>query len=52
MTNASSACVRATPLPSTWLANPTAVALRTLGRSTTVAPLVVATVEGFANPLR
>ncbi len=50
--SASNACVRATPLPSTCDSNPTAVASRTLGRSITVGPLVVATVEGSANPLR
>ncbi len=46
ITSDSSACVRVTPLPSTRLSNPSAWALRTRGRSTSIDPLVVFTVRG------
>jgi len=46
MINASSACVRATPLPSTWLSNPSSRTERMRGRSSFIAPLVVFTVLG------
>jgi hypothetical protein len=50
MTSASSACVRVTPLPSSREAN-AASALRSLGRSRVIGPLVVFTVTGWW-PLR
>jgi hypothetical protein len=46
MVNASNACVRAAPLPSTVLAKPGSVALPTRGRSSSIGPLIVLTVVG------
>ena len=46
MISASSACVRATPLPSTWLSKPSSAAPRMRGRSSSIGPLVVFTVRG------
>ncbi len=45
-TSASSACVRATPLPTIALQKPSVEALRTRGRSSSSGPAVVFTVTG------